>query len=263
MGTECLSLQSLIIRTILEGVHGTMDGPERDCEPSGTTPRRATGESTPLAHALAATGDRWTLAIALELAPGRTRLAKLRQRLPGVSTGVLDRHVGHMVALGLLTRRRYREMPPRVELELTEPGHELVPIARALARWGMRHMWSEPNAGEQLDVGALLRMLPVLLGDLMDTPDGSIEAILDERSQPARHLFGVEHGRLVLLGEDAPAERSVSGPPNTRLRGDREAWIAALGPASDLGQLEITGDTGLATRIVAALPRPAGAAKPG
>jgi DNA-binding HxlR family transcriptional regulator len=263
MARNVAFLQSLIIRTILERVHGTRDGPERDCEPSGTTPRGATGESTPLAHALAATGDRWTLAIALELAPGRTRLAKLRQRLPGVSTGVLDRHLGHMVALGLVTRRRYREMPPRVELELTEPGHELVPIAHALARWGMRHLWSEPNAGEQIDVGALLRMLPVLLGDLMDTPDGSIEAVLDESSRPTRHLFGIERGRLVLRGEDAPTETNVSEPPGARLRGNREAWIAALGPEADVGQLEITGDTGLATRIVAALPRSAGAAKPG
>jgi DNA-binding HxlR family transcriptional regulator len=45
----------------------------------------------------------------------------------------------HMVILGLVSRQRFREMPPRVEIELTDWGRELVPIAAGLARWGMRH----------------------------------------------------------------------------------------------------------------------------
>jgi len=227
-------------------------------EPRETT-RRPTRVSTPLAHALAAAGDRWTLAIALELAPGRTRLAQLRRRLPGVSTGVLDRHVGHMVALGLITRQRFREMPPRVELELTEPGIELVPIAHALARWGVRRMWSEPGACERVDVAALLRMLPVLLADVTDLPDGSIEAVLEEFGESTCHHFRVEGGRLALPGDGADGgtdvDAGVDEPASTVVRGGRDAWIAALGPLADPSQLEISGDSGLATRIVAALPR--------
>jgi DNA-binding HxlR family transcriptional regulator len=101
---------------------------------------------TPLAGALAATGDHWTLAITLALAPGRTRLAHLRERLPGISTGVLARGLTHMVELGLLTRTRFKEKPPRVEFELTDAGRELVPIAEALSRWGMRHMDGPPGS---------------------------------------------------------------------------------------------------------------------
>jgi DNA-binding HxlR family transcriptional regulator len=101
---------------------------------------------TPLARALEATGDHWTLAIALALAPGRTRLAHLRQRLPGISTGVLARGLTHMVGLGLVTRSRFKEKPPRVELELTDAGRDLVPIAESLARWGMRHMDDPPGS---------------------------------------------------------------------------------------------------------------------
>jgi DNA-binding HxlR family transcriptional regulator len=56
------------------------------------------------------------------------------------SAGVLDRHLQQMVTLGLLLRRRFKEMPPRVEISLTEAGRELLPIADALARWGVKHM---------------------------------------------------------------------------------------------------------------------------
>jgi DNA-binding HxlR family transcriptional regulator len=82
-------------------------------------------------------GDRWTLSIALALARRPRRPVELRRLLPGeISAGVLDRHLQQMVALGLLLRSRFKEMPPRVELSLTDRGRELLPIARALARWG-------------------------------------------------------------------------------------------------------------------------------
>ena len=93
-----------------------------------------------LAQALSATGDRWTLLIALALDRHPQRPVELRRRLPEISAGVLDRHLQQMVALGLLLRSRFKEMPPRVELALTEAGRELLPIARALARWGVKHM---------------------------------------------------------------------------------------------------------------------------
>src|ERR1700683_3597067 len=123
---------------------------------------RAHRSWTPLARALAATGDRWTLMIVLQLAPGKMRLSRLQSCLPGVSTGVLERYVQQMVGLGLVTRMRFKEVPPRVELELTAAGRELLPVACDLARWGMRHMWSQAQERERIDVDCLLRLLPVL-----------------------------------------------------------------------------------------------------
>jgi DNA-binding HxlR family transcriptional regulator len=97
-------------------------------------------QSTPLAQALSATGDRWTLLIAQALAHDPQRPVQLRRRLPGISAGVLDRHLQQMVALGLLLRKRFKEMPPRVEIALTDAGRELLPIADALGQWGSKHM---------------------------------------------------------------------------------------------------------------------------
>ena len=100
---------------------------------------RHDGQPTPLQRALSATGDRWTLLIALTLEREPLRPVQLRRQLPGLSSGVLDRHLQQMVALGLLLRKRFKEMPPRVELTLTDTGRELLPIARALARWGAKY----------------------------------------------------------------------------------------------------------------------------
>lgn len=101
--------------------------------------RRDSSRCTPLGHALGIVGDRWTLPIALALADGPRRPVQLREQLAGISAGVLNRHLQQMIALGLLLRRRFKEMPPRVEITLTDAGRELLPIANALARWGERN----------------------------------------------------------------------------------------------------------------------------
>jgi DNA-binding HxlR family transcriptional regulator len=103
-------------------------------------PSHHDAQQVALARALDAVGDRWTLRIALALARRPQRPVELTHRLPGISAGVLDRHLRHMLALGLLLRTRFKEMPPRVELTLTETGRELLPIARAMARWGDGHV---------------------------------------------------------------------------------------------------------------------------
>ena len=55
--------------------------------------------------------------------------------LPGISTEQLRSRLNRMVADGMLTRRRFREVPPRVEYELTPMGRELAKLIGALGRW--------------------------------------------------------------------------------------------------------------------------------
>jgi DNA-binding HxlR family transcriptional regulator len=233
---------------------------------------------TPLARALAATGDHWTLMIVVALAPGRMRLTNLHRRLPGVSTGVLERYLQQMLAAGLVTRTRFREMPPRVELELTDTGRELLVIAGMLARWGMRNRWSDPGERERIDIGALLYMLPILLDGHPGLPEGTmVEALVGGPRGLVGVLYRVEDGRLEIVGtvEDEtillPAH-STSAPTESvswllgesegaaaevamSLRGHEQAWIAALGPAGDYSRLRLDGDVRVATELLDALPR--------
>ena len=185
----------------------------------------------------------------LALSHETLRLSVLRKRLPGVSSGVLDHHLTQMVALGLLSRERFREMPPRVELTLTARGSELLPIAAALARWGMRHEWPMPDTRENIRAEAILRQLPALLGECTDLPEGTIEAVVgDGGVETVTNLFQIVDGCL--------QSASTSASETTaRVEGDEAAWIDALGPARDYSRLEFAGKREIAEGVLNALPR--------
>jgi DNA-binding HxlR family transcriptional regulator len=212
---------------------------------------RAHRQWSPLGQALLATGDQWTLLIVVALASGPCRLARLQEGLPGISTGVLDRHLRQMASFGLLSRERFREAPPRVELTLTDAGRELLPIASALASWGMRHNWVAPSADEQVDVDALLELLPALL-DRSGLPDATVEAILTQARGRSPHAFTIERGQIHAVDPSRGVETIC-------IEGDRAAWIAAIGPSHDFTSLRLAGSEDLARRILDALPRPASA----
>ena len=115
---------------------------------------------SPDARALDLVGDKWTLLIIRDLAAGPRRFVELQRVLPGISTEQLRSRLNRMVADGLLTRQRYREVPPRVDYELTERSRELMPVLGALARWGYDWTWSAPRQGEDVNLGAIFRLAP-------------------------------------------------------------------------------------------------------
>jgi DNA-binding HxlR family transcriptional regulator len=201
---------------------------------------------TPLAQALAAAGDRWTLLIVLALASGSARPSRLKDRLPGISAGVLDEHLRSMAAAGLLSRRRFRERPPRVEIGLTDSGRELLPIASALARWGMTHCWSAPAMHQRVDASALVRQMPALLNDIR-LPGATIEVVVVTDADQLRYWFKIEEEGLVPAGV-------ATGEPTLLLEGDEAAWIAALGPERHCGSLRCRGEQRLASDLFKAFP---------
>lgn len=184
----------------------------------------------------------------LALSHETLRLNALRSRLPGVSSGVLDHHLNQMTSLGLISRQRFREMPPRVEVSLTEAGSELLPIAAALARWGMRYEWPAPDGKQHACADAVLRQLPALLEEQDDLPDGIVEAIVEANGERVKHWFEVAGGRLRATPSDVATA-------TTQIEGDEDAWIAALGPAQDRSGLRLAGQGPLAARILDSLPR--------
>ena len=108
--------------------------------PTPTPKRHPYHQWAPDARALDLVGDKWTLLIVRDLAAGPRRFVELQRVLPGISTEQLRSRLNRMVADGLLTRQRYREVPPRVDYELTERAHDLLPVLGALAHWG--HRWA-------------------------------------------------------------------------------------------------------------------------
>ncbi len=198
----------------------------------------------PDARALDLVGDKWTLLIVRDLASGPRRFVELQRTLPGISTEQLRSRLNRMVADGLLTRERYREVPPRVDYELTERARDLLPVVGAVARWGWRWAWDDPNADEAVDIGAILRTLPGLT--LGDDVDGTIAAVVVRDGAARHHLLTIEGGRVEIAEREAPGA-------DVRVEGTQDAWVAALGPAADASALEIRGERTLADALLGAL----------
>ena len=91
-----------------------------------------------------------------------------------------------MVADGLLTRQRYREVPPRVDYELTERARGLLPVIGALAAWGFEWAWGPPNDDEAIDIGAIFRSIPGLIRPAGDTR-GLVELVVMNADGEPQH----------------------------------------------------------------------------
>ena len=85
-------------------------------------------------------GKKWKPAVirALQLA-GTMRFGQLRRAIPGVTQKMLTQQLRELQADGLVWRRVYAEVPPRVEYGRTPYGKTLDPVLAALAEWGDRH----------------------------------------------------------------------------------------------------------------------------
>ncbi|MFG2587859.1 winged helix-turn-helix transcriptional regulator [Streptomyces sp. NPDC048438] len=94
---------------------------------------------------------KWKGLILWELDAHRVRrFAELRRGLPGVSEKMLTQHLREMEADGLVHRKVYAEVPPRVEYSLTEHGHTLNKALEPLGAWGVERMCREGS--EKADV---------------------------------------------------------------------------------------------------------------
>jgi DNA-binding HxlR family transcriptional regulator len=100
--------------------------------------------SCSIARTLDVIGDPWTPLILRDLHAGLRRFDELVEDL-GISRNLLARRLDHLVARGVVERRRYRDHPPRDDYVLTEPGRDLGPVLMAIMAWGDR--WVAPEAG--------------------------------------------------------------------------------------------------------------------
>ena len=80
-------------------------------------------------------GDAWTLLLIRDLANGPRRFKELQASSP-ISPRVLTNRLRALTAEGMMTRRMYPEIPPRVEYKLTDKGREVLPIIDALRAYG-------------------------------------------------------------------------------------------------------------------------------
>ncbi len=90
----------------------------------------------PVETTLTLIGDKWKVLILRDLLPGTKRFGELKKSIGKVSQKVLTAQLRDMEQNGLVHRKVYPEVPPRVEYSLTPLGMSLKPILDAMRNWG-------------------------------------------------------------------------------------------------------------------------------
>lgn len=98
------------------------------------------GTDCPVQRTLAVIGDKWTVLILHQLMDrGTLRFGELRKVLPGITQKVLTKQLRTLEQDGLVARKVYPEVPPRVEYSLTDLGGTLQSVFRCMASWGIQY----------------------------------------------------------------------------------------------------------------------------
>ena len=93
----------------------------------------------PVETTLMLISDRWKVLIIRDLLGGTKRFGELRRSVGNISQKVLTTNLRSMEDSGLLIRKVFPEVPPRVEYTLTETGYSLKPILDAMVEWGTEY----------------------------------------------------------------------------------------------------------------------------
>ena len=90
----------------------------------------------PVATTVSLIGSKWKLLIMRNLLARPWRFNELKKSIDGISQKALTESLRSMEADGIVIRKAYPEVPPRVEYSLTELGESMRPIIKAMENWG-------------------------------------------------------------------------------------------------------------------------------
>jgi DNA-binding HxlR family transcriptional regulator len=93
-------------------------------------------ESCPVSACAEILSGKWTILLIRDLADGRSRFCELERSLDGISPRTLSLRLRALEEQGIVERRTFPEVPPRVEYTLTDKGRGLVPIIEGMRAYG-------------------------------------------------------------------------------------------------------------------------------
>jgi DNA-binding HxlR family transcriptional regulator len=93
----------------------------------------------PVATTVQLIGSKWKLLIMRNLLAGTQRFGELKKTIPGISQKVLTDSLRSMEEDGIINRKVYAEVPPRVDYSLSELGETMRPIIKSMETWGTNY----------------------------------------------------------------------------------------------------------------------------
>ena len=102
-------------------------------------------------HAIDLLSDKWRIAVLHLLTPGPLRTNKLHHAIDRVSPKMLTQTLRGLERDGLIERRIFTVVPPRVEYKLTAMGKDVIPLLRDLCRWAKAHSTEIEAARKKFD----------------------------------------------------------------------------------------------------------------
>ncbi len=85
-------------------------------------------------------GGRWKIVILSRLMHGTRRYGEIKHSISNITEKMLIQQLRQLEEDGLIERRQYPEVPPRVEYSLTKKGKTLVPIFQKIGDWGRNYL---------------------------------------------------------------------------------------------------------------------------
>ena len=95
---------------------------------------------SPVEATIAAVGGKWKILILWRLGDRTRRYGELKRLLPEITEKMLTSQLRELEADGIITRKSYDEVSPRVDYGLTEHGRSLRPVLEAMCGWGQEHI---------------------------------------------------------------------------------------------------------------------------
>ena len=94
----------------------------------------------PVETTLKVLSGKWKANILFQLLPGTRRFGELRRLMPGVTQQMLTAHLRELERDGIIHRKIYAQVPPKVEYSLTPLGRRLGPVFDKIYEWGLLYL---------------------------------------------------------------------------------------------------------------------------
>jgi DNA-binding HxlR family transcriptional regulator len=101
---------------------------------------KATQYNVPVEATLEVIGGKWKVVILCLLKEGEKRFSELQRAMPAITKKMLSQQLKELEKDGMVNRKVYNEVPPKVEYSLSEEGETLREILNMMCAWGDRRM---------------------------------------------------------------------------------------------------------------------------